>query len=66
MRPSRRASESASLSKLAVQSDLDAGLLAQISVEGVNLERELFLVRHKSRYRTPVCKRFQEFLREIL
>ena len=54
------------LSKLAVQSDLDAGLLAQISVEGVNLERELFLVRHKSRYRTPVCKRFQEFLREIL
>lgn len=54
------------LSKLAVKSDLDTGRLVQVPLENVNLERKLFLVRHKKRYQTPICSEFQKFLRKSL
>lgn len=52
------------LSRLAVSSDLEAGLLKEIPLEGVDLGRDLYIVRHKSRYQPPVCKVFQEFLKQ--
>jgi DNA-binding transcriptional LysR family regulator len=52
------------LSRLAVRSDLEAGLLKEILLEGVNLGRDIYTVGHKARYTTPICKRFKEFLKK--
>ena len=52
------------LSRLAVRSDLEAGLLKEIAIAEVNLSRDLYTVTHKARYQTPVCKLFKEFLQQ--
>lgn len=52
------------LSRLAVRSDLEAGLLKEIAIAEVNLSRDLYTVTHKARYQTPVCKLFIEFLQQ--
>ena len=51
------------LSRLAVQADLDAGLLATLAVRGLDgLERSFFSVVHGGRALSPLARAFLEFL----
>jgi DNA-binding transcriptional LysR family regulator len=50
------------LSRLAVRSDLEAGLLNEITLEEVDLARDIYTVTHKARYQTPICKLFKVYL----
>lgn len=52
------------LSTLAVERDIQAGLLAAISIEGVNLKRSFYLTRHKKRTPSPLAEAFAAFLRK--
>jgi DNA-binding transcriptional LysR family regulator len=50
------------LSRLAVRSDLEAGLLNEITLDEVDLARDIYTVTHKARYQTPICKLFKVYL----
>lgn len=52
------------LSTRAVERDIQAGLLAAISIEGVNLTRSFYLTRHKKRTLSPLADSFATFLKE--
>jgi DNA-binding transcriptional LysR family regulator len=52
------------LSSRAVERDIQAGLLAAISIEGVNLKRSFYLTRHKKRTLSPLAEAFATFLRK--
>jgi len=54
------------ISRSAIESDLAAGTLAESSVEGFELEREIYLVRASGRSETRSARAFVEFARERL
>ncbi len=51
------------LSTRAVERDIQAGLLAAISIEGVSLKRSFYLTRHKKRTPSPLAEAFAAFLK---
>jgi DNA-binding transcriptional LysR family regulator len=54
------------ISRSSVEKDLDAGMLAEAHVEGLELEREINLVRAAGRSETRAARAFLEFARERL
>ena len=52
------------LSRLAVQDELDAGVLHAITVRGIPLKRNFYLTRHRHRSLSPLCKAFLNYLAE--
>ncbi len=54
------------ISRSSVESDLVAGTLAEARVEGLELEREIYLVRAAGRAETRAARAFVEFARERL
>lgn len=50
------------LSRLAVEERLDSGTLATVTVEGLQLSREFFVVTHRARTHSPICQAFLSFL----
>ncbi len=54
------------ISRSSIESDLAAGTLAEARVEGLELEREIYLVRAAGRSETRAARAFVEFARERL
>src|SRR3984893_10597904 len=54
------------ISRSAIESDLATGSLAEARVEGLALEREIFLVRASGRAETRAARAFVEFARQRL
>ena len=54
------------ISRSSVESDLAAGTLAEARVKGLELRREIFLVRASGRAETRAARAFIEFARERL
>ena len=54
------------ISRTSVENDLDAGILAEARVEGLELEREIHLVRAAGRSETRAARAFLEFARARL
>jgi DNA-binding transcriptional LysR family regulator len=54
------------ISRSSIESDLAAGTLAEARVDGLELEREIYLVRAAGRSETRAAKAFVEFARETL
>ncbi len=54
------------ISRSSIESDLAAGTLAEARVEGLELKREIFLVRASGRAETRAARGFLEFARERL
>jgi LysR family transcriptional regulator, transcriptional activator of the cysJI operon len=54
------------ISRASIESDLAAGTIAAAWVEGLELEREIFLVRASGRAETRAARAFVEFAREQL
>ena len=54
------------ISRTSVESDLAAGTLAEARVEGLELEREIYLVRASGRAETRAAHAFVEFARPRL
>ena len=54
------------ISRSAIESDLAAGTLAEARVAGLELEREIFLVRASGRAETRAARAFVEFARQRL
>jgi DNA-binding transcriptional LysR family regulator len=54
------------ISRTSVESDLEAGTLAEARVQGLDLEREIFLVRATGRSETRAAHAFVDFARERL
>jgi DNA-binding transcriptional LysR family regulator len=50
----------------AIQDDLERGTLRTVSLEGVRLRRDFYLVYHKNRSRSPLCETFATFLLETV
>lgn len=51
------------LSAIAVANDVQAGRLAAIQVEGLDLKRSFYLTTHKQRTLSPLCQVFIDFLK---
>jgi DNA-binding transcriptional LysR family regulator len=54
------------LSPIAVQSELENGTLAALSIEGVDLKRSFYLTWHKERTLSPLATTFCTFLERFL
>jgi DNA-binding transcriptional LysR family regulator len=54
------------ISRSSIEADLRAGTLAEARVEGLSLEREVFLVRASGRSETRAAREFVEFARRRL
>ncbi|MFL5961333.1 MAG: selenium metabolism-associated LysR family transcriptional regulator [Gaiellaceae bacterium] len=54
------------ISRSSVEKDLDAGMLTEARVEGLELEREIHLVRAAGRSETRAARAFLEFARDRL
>src|SRR4051794_37477846 len=54
------------ISRSSVENDLDAGMLAEARVAGLELEREIHLVRAAGRSETRAAREFLEFARDRL
>ena len=54
------------ISRTSVEADLAAGTLVEARVEGLELEREILLVRATGRAETRAARAFVEFARERL
>ncbi len=52
------------ISRFAVRSDLEMGLLKEVAIAGASLTRDFYIAHHKVRYRTPICQAFHAFLLE--
>lgn len=52
------------ISRLAVRSDLEMGILKEVAIEGASLTRDFYIALHKIRYQTPICQAFRSFLLE--
>ncbi len=50
------------ISKLAVESSIKCRELAAVRVAGLKLTRDFYLVTHRHRSRSPICKAFLKFL----
>jgi DNA-binding transcriptional LysR family regulator len=54
------------ISRSAVENDLLAGTLVEARVTGLELEREIYLVRASGRAETRAARAFVEFAKELL
>jgi DNA-binding transcriptional LysR family regulator len=54
------------ISRTSVEADLATGSLVEARVEGLDLEREILLVRASGRTETRAARAFVEFARETL
>ncbi len=54
------------ISLRAIQEDLERGTLRTVSLEGMRLTRDFYLVYHKNRSRSPLCDTFITFLLQSL
>ena len=52
------------ISRASIEADLAAGTIAEARVEGLSLEREIFLVRALGRAETRAARAFVDFVRE--
>lgn len=52
------------ISRRAVEEDVKAGGLAVVAIQGRKMLRDFYIVTHRSRSRSPVCKAFIEFLQK--
>lgn len=50
------------LSTIAVEEELNTGILKALAIEELDLERCFYLIRHKHRSESPLCKAFISFL----
>ena len=50
------------LSPIAVAEEIAEGKLGTVKVDGIDLSRSFYLVRHKDRTPSPVCRAFMNFL----
>ncbi len=50
------------ISRVAVEEDIRSGALVEVAIEGVELRRDFYVVSHRGRSSTPLCKAFREFL----
>ena len=54
------------LSAIAVADDIQAGRLAAVDIDGMNLKRSFYLTTHRQRSLSPLCRTFIDFVkREI-
>lgn len=51
------------ISRRAIEEDVRSGLAAIVAVRGLRMPRELYLVTHRSRTRSPAAEAFLAFLR---
>lgn len=54
------------LSPIAIQEELQAGSLAALTVEGLDLKRSFYLIRHAQRTASPIGHTFIRFLHETV
>jgi DNA-binding transcriptional LysR family regulator len=54
------------LSTIAVAEELKAGTLCALTIRGMNLKRGFYLITHKQRHPSPLCKAFIKFLKKEL
>jgi DNA-binding transcriptional LysR family regulator len=52
------------LSTIAVEEELKTGTLNALAIEELNLKRNFYLVTHKNRSPSPLCKTFIQFLKK--
>ncbi|RLC27288.1 MAG: LysR family transcriptional regulator [Deltaproteobacteria bacterium] len=52
------------LSKRAVETEISAGMLKALEVEGIHMSRNFFLIRDKRRVASPPCRALSDFLME--
>lgn len=52
------------LSTIAVAEELKAGTLKALAIKGMSLERSFYLIRHKQRSASPLCRAFEEFIKK--
>jgi len=51
------------LSECAVADELAAGSLRKVSIKGLSFKRAFYLIRHKHRTESPLCRTFVKFLK---
>ena len=52
------------LSECAVVDELTSGILRKVGNEGVSFHRAFYLITHKHRTQSPLCRTFAQFLRQ--
>lgn len=52
------------LSTIAVAEELKAGTLKALAIKDLNLKRSFYLIRHKQRSISPLCRAFNNFLKK--
>ena len=52
------------LSECAVADELRSGILRKVGIEGVSFQRAFYLITHKHRTQSPLCRTFVQFLRQ--
>ena len=50
------------ISKLAVESEIKCRELAVLHVEGLKLTRDFYIITHRQRSHSPICKAFLKFV----
>lgn len=50
------------ISKIAVEKEIQEGILHQIQVDGLEIKRQLYYVYHKDRYYTKIEDKFREYI----
>lgn len=53
------------LSRTCVEREIGDGLVAEVRLQGLNLERDFFLVFHRNRILSPVSQAFVHFLKQL-
>ena len=52
------------LSECAVVDELTSGILRKVGIEGISFHRAFYLITHKHRTQSPLCRTFAQFLRQ--
>lgn len=52
------------LSECAVVDELTSGVLRKVGIEGLSFHRAFYLITHKHRTQSPLCRTFVQFLRQ--
>jgi DNA-binding transcriptional LysR family regulator len=52
------------LSECAVVDELTSGILRKVGIEGLSFHRAFYLITHKHRTQSPLCRTFVQFLRQ--
>jgi len=52
------------LSRIAVARELDSGVLVEVPIRGVKLQRHFYDIVHQRRPLSPACQAFRKFVQE--